>query len=97
MAQVLEKSLSAPGVSDWFDGSWLVRTEPTIAGPGGNLRPDRVMEKEGKAVVLDYKFGRPDPAHQEQIDLYVAALQRMGYSQVEGHLLYITLKKNISV
>ena len=30
--------------------------------------------------------------HQKQIDQYVAALKRMGYTQVEGHLLYITFK-----
>ena len=91
IAQVIEETLRRPDVSGWFDGSWHVRTEPVILGPSGQLRPDRVMEKEGRAVVLDYKFGRPDPMHQKQIDQYVAALKRMGYTQVEGHLLYITL------
>lgn len=91
IAHVIEETLRRPDVSGWFDGSWHVRTEPIILGPSGQLRPDRVMEKEGRAVVLDYKFGRPDPMHQKQIDQYVAALKRMGYTQVEGHLLYITL------
>ena len=48
------------------------------------------MEKDGRVVVLDYKFGKPDPAHHRQMNRYVAALKRMGYIQVEGRLLYFT-------
>ncbi|MFY9365035.1 MAG: hypothetical protein WAP18_08100, partial [Bacteroidales bacterium] len=53
-------------------------------------RPDRIMEKEGKVVVLDYKFGIPESMHQRQISRYVSALKRMGYPQVEGRLLYFS-------
>ena len=87
-AAIIEKTLSDPQVSPWFDGSWKVRNESSILGPSGKLRPDRVMEKDGKTVVLDYKFGKPDPLHHRQMDRYVAALGRMGYKQVESKLLY---------
>ncbi|OQC39465.1 MAG: ATP-dependent helicase/nuclease subunit A [Bacteroidetes bacterium ADurb.Bin037] len=85
----IEKTLSDPAVSQWFDGSWTVRNEASILGPLGKLRPDRVMEKEGRTIVLDYKFGQPDPSHRRQMDKYVTVLRRMGYTGVEGHLLYI--------
>lgn len=85
----IEKTLSDPLVSQWFDGSWNIRNEVSILGPSGKLRPDRVMEKEGRTVILDYKFGKPDLSHRRQMDKYVAVLRRMGYPGVEGHLLYI--------
>ncbi|HQN81941.1 MAG TPA: UvrD-helicase domain-containing protein [Bacteroidales bacterium] len=87
-AAIIEKTLSDPQVACWFDGSWTVRNESSILGPTGKLRPDRVMEKDGKTVILDYKFGKPDPLHHKQMSRYVAALGRMGYKQVEGRLLY---------
>jgi len=89
-ARIIEKTLSDPQVSLWFDGSWTARNEPSILGPSGKQRPDRIMEKDGRVVVLDYKFGKPDPAHHRQMNRYVAALKRMGYIQVEGRLLYFT-------
>lgn len=87
-AAIIEKTLSDPQVCPWFDGSWTVRNESSILGPSGKLRPDRVMEKDGKTVILDYKFGKPDPLHHRQMNRYVASLKRMGYKQVEGRLLY---------
>lgn len=90
-AEVIEKKLAEPEIASWFDGSWTVKNEPTLLGPSGTMRPDRVMEKDGKAIVLDYKFGSPDPMHQKQINRYVQALKRMGYSNVEGRLLYFSL------
>lgn len=87
-AAIIEKTLSDPQVCPWFDGSWTVRNESSILGPSGKLRPDRVMEKDGKTVILDYKFGKPDPLHHRQMNRYVATLKRMGYKQVEGRLLY---------
>ncbi len=87
--RAIEKTLSDPEISGWFDGSWKVRNEASVLGPFGKLRPDRVMEKEGRTVILDYKFGQPDPAHERQMKKYVEVLQRMGYTSVEGHVLYI--------
>jgi ATP-dependent exoDNAse (exonuclease V) beta subunit len=90
-ARAIEKTLSEPPVNQWFDGSWVVRNEASILGPGGKIRPDRVMEKEGKVVVLDYKFGNPDRSHNRQMETYVTALRRMGYPSVEGHVIYVKL------
>jgi RecB family endonuclease NucS len=49
------------------------------------------MEKEGRTLIIDYKFGQPDPAHQGQIEEYVAVLRQMGYKQVAGHVWYIPI------
>ncbi|MDD2329663.1 MAG: PD-(D/E)XK nuclease family protein, partial [Bacteroidales bacterium] len=85
----IEKTLSDPLIAGWFDGSWKVRNEASILGRFGKLRPDRVMEKNGRIVILDYKFGQPEPSHDRQMKKYVEVLRRMGYKSVEGHVLYI--------
>lgn len=90
-AEAIARALSNSPAREWFDGSWTVRNEIAILGPEGQLRPDRILEKNGRMVVIDYKFGQPHPSHQRQINSYVAALRRMGFQDVEGHLWYITL------
>ncbi|MCL2726787.1 MAG: UvrD-helicase domain-containing protein [Bacteroidales bacterium] len=90
--QVIRNALAQPQALEWFDGSWTVRNEASILLPAcdsHHIRPDRVMEKEGRVVVIDYKFGQPHPAHQHQMDKYVQALQQMGYKEVEGFVWYI--------
>lgn len=72
----------------WFDGSWTLKREAAIITQGALIRPDRVMLKGNKAVVLDYKFGTPKPAYHEQVRDYMAALRKIGYTDVEGWLWY---------
>ena len=90
--QMLRTALAQPQAASWFDGSWSVRNEASIILPatdGHTVRPDRVMQKEGRTVIIDYKFGQPDSAHRRQMDKYVQVLNQMGYAQVEGHVWYI--------
>ncbi|MFA5443544.1 MAG: UvrD-helicase domain-containing protein [Bacteroidales bacterium] len=87
--RAIKKTLLNPEIARWFDGSWKVRNEASVLGRFGKMRPDRVMEKEGRTVILDYKFGKPEPSHERQMKNYVEVLLRMGYTSVEGHVLYI--------
>ena len=43
------------------------------------------MVKEGRAVVVDYKFGlRQNPDHRRQLGEYIELLREIGYTQVEA-------------
>ena len=82
-------------MADWFSGNWKVLREVTLICPSDNgedakaeMRPDRVMIKNGKAVVLDFKFGKHNHDYSCQVERYVQALRRMGYADVEGWLWY---------
>lgn len=91
-AQIIRNALAQPEAANWFDGSWHVRTEASILLPSmgsHTIRPDRVMERDGRMLIIDYKFGEPHSSHQHQMDNYVAALKQMGVQQVEGHVWYI--------
>jgi ATP-dependent helicase/nuclease subunit A len=78
-------------VSHWFDGSWKVRNESGILLKNGKTRrPDRVMEKEGEMVVLDYKFGMLEQeSYTRQVMQYMKELQVMGYKRIKGFVWYV--------
>jgi CRISPR/Cas system-associated exonuclease Cas4 (RecB family) len=54
--------------------------------------------KGKKALVIDYKTGQPDPAkHEVQVSGYMKLMKEMGYSHVEGRLLYLTIPAIVRV
>ncbi|MBO7168943.1 MAG: Dna2/Cas4 domain-containing protein, partial [Rikenellaceae bacterium] len=68
------------------------KTDSAHNKPVGTLRPDRVMIKGSRAVVVDYKFGRvKESEHKTQIKRYMELLGQMGDYSVEGYLWYVTL------
>ena len=87
--------LSIPVVSDWYDGCSRVLNEVDILfGKGLAKRPDRVMIREDKVVVVDYKFGeRMDKRHHNQVKNYLQLIRQMGYQDVKGYLWYVELNK----
>ena len=87
--RLISMAFTSPLMQQWFDGSWQLMREATILTPNTLIRPDRVMIKDGKAVVLDYKFtAEQRPGYIRQVRDYMAALARMGYNPVEGWLWY---------
>ncbi len=61
---MIARVLAHPVAGEWFAGGWQrVRNENEIIVPGGGSarRPDRVMIRGTRAVVVDYKFGGRDP------------------------------------
>ncbi len=98
LEQALERLPDQPQVREWFDvAAWdEIHTEGNILRPGAatGRRPDRVMIRGGRAVVVDYKFGRAQRRdYATQVREYVRLLGEMGYTQVEGYIWYVTLDK----
>lgn len=54
------------------------------------LRPDKLIVKDTKAIVLDFKTGSALPKHEAQIRQYAEVLQKIGYVEVEAYLYYST-------
>jgi len=89
--KLVSKRLSDPQAREWFDGSWRIFAECTILlhDEQGNLvqcRPDRVMERNGETVVIDYKTGKYLKKHNKQVSDYMKALRSMGHTHVRGYL-----------
>ena len=60
-----------------------------IGGEDSDRRPDRVIVNGKKAVVIDYKFGRPKAEYFGQVRRYMDLYRKMGYPEVEGWLWYV--------
>ena len=87
-------------VNEWFTANWDdVKSESDIIVGGNVRRPDRVMIKSGRAVVVDYKFGENVSAkYCKQVKEYMELLRDMElYHTVEGYVWYISLGRVVKV
>ncbi|MBN2762976.1 MAG: Dna2/Cas4 domain-containing protein, partial [Bacteroidales bacterium] len=99
ITSALKDCFKDPQVLSWFSGSWKIMTETEFILPDGTVkRPDRVLTKNDKAIVIDYKFGKiMDNEHQKQVRVYHKLLLDMGYKNVKAWLWYVTMHKVIQV
>jgi ATP-dependent exoDNAse (exonuclease V) beta subunit len=90
---VATTALAHPQVEEWYSGQWRLFNECAIIynedGRTQVRRPDRVMMKDGRVIVVDFKFGKPDKRHETQVQHYMDLLARMGYQDIEGYLWYV--------
>lgn len=98
----IKNALADKRIKDWFTGEYEVLNERSILkkyhqDKVKQYRPDRIMTKGKRAIVVDYKFGTPFSEHKEQIQKYVSLLQEMGYNDVEGYLWYVKAQNIVSV
>jgi hypothetical protein len=71
--------------------------EAGILMPSGNTRrPDRIIFKDGKTIIVDFKFGEENPHYAEQIDQYRRLLADMGHKSIEAFIWYVDKNKIVS-
>jgi ATP-dependent exoDNAse (exonuclease V) beta subunit len=94
---MLRKRLSDPRVSSWFSPRWTLFNECTILsvedGDVKEHRPDRVMTDGNEWIVVDFKFGHPDPEYHQQVRRYMDLLASMGHQNIKGYLWYVYSNK----
>ena len=85
----LNEIFNNPDTATWFDGTFQkVWNERTIIA-NELYRPDRIMEKDGELLVVDYKFGEENKKYDAQLKNYIALLKSMNkWSEVRGCLYY---------
>ncbi|MCK5822326.1 MAG: UvrD-helicase domain-containing protein, partial [Bacteroidales bacterium] len=85
-------------LQEYFSGEGRVLCEKSLLIPEkGELRPDRVVLFGKRAAVLDYKTGKVESHHKSQVRKYINALKNMGYSPVDGYLVYFDEAEIIQV
>ena len=98
LMEQLQSVFANPEVKKWFATGWEVKREASVIMIGApQKRPDRVMIKGDRAVIVDFKTGAEKEADKRQVAAYRNLLQQMGYARVEAWLLYIGLNKVIKV
>lgn len=97
--QSLTESLQKDDVEGWFDRKWKVINERAIIRSANTKlgyedhRPDRVIISGEEAIVIDYKTGRYNEEHQDQVREYMSFMKDMGYKNVKGFVWYIMRSK----
>ena len=97
ITSMLRKRLSDPRVASWFSPRWTLFNECTILsvedGEVHEHRPDRVMTDGNEWIVVDFKFGHPDPEYHTQVRRYMDLLLSMGHQNIKGYLWYVYSNK----
>lgn len=94
----LKELLDIPLVASWFTSGWDVRTEiPILLPDGSENRIDRLLIKEKRAIIIDFKTGDPLRSDQRQVLAYMDILRKMNFVEVQGYLFYIKHKQVASV
>ncbi len=79
-----------PELLPYYKEGIIIKNEKDIITHDGHfMRPDRVVIKDNKATIIDYKTGKQDSKHKEQLYGYADALQSMGYSIKGKIIIYV--------
>ncbi len=90
MKQRIKAIAEHPKLYAYFLKGSLIKNEQDILTKNGKvLRPDRLVIKDKKVTIIDYKTGKRNPVYHEQIYTYADALEAMGYEIENKILIYI--------
>jgi hypothetical protein len=56
-----------------------------------------VIFKDGKTIIIDFKFGDESPHYAEQVNQYRHLLTGMGYNNIEAFIWYVDKNLIVSV
>jgi len=89
--------INTPEVSEWFKpGNEVMNEAGILLKSGETRRPDRVIFKNGKTTIIDFKFGEESDRYIEQVELYRRLIVDMGYNNTEAFIWYVDKNKIIS-
>ncbi|MCM4160154.1 DNA helicase UvrD [Antarcticibacterium flavum] len=98
MKELLSQVVTHPQLATYFREDAIVKRERDIISPGGEvLRPDRLNFEGNRVTILDYKTGKLQPQHREQMQQYAGTLESMGYEVEKKILIYINEEVSLSI
>lgn len=90
LSGIIDGLIHHPEIGRFFSTTFEARNEPELMDEKGKFyRPDRVIFRDNKATVIDYKTGKPSQYHHDQVKKYADLLRQMQY-EIEGvYLIYL--------
>lgn len=96
--KMLSDVINHASLSAYFTSNEKSFAESEILVPGErSSRPDRVLVRGDEAIVLEYKSGTESDDHIHQVKHYKSLLERMGYKNISGKLIYLSPLQIIDV
>ena len=96
LSKLIAQIMEHPKLSGFFTpGLSFMNERELMLSNGKIIRPDRVIKKENKLIVIDYKTGKTSPEHIEQVKLYIREIPKTDSETAEGLVVY--LHENISI
>lgn len=68
-----------------------------ILPDGRLLRPDRVIYNKTETKIIDFKTGKKQKSHADQVNEYGNTLSQMSYPGIRKFLVYIAEKEVVEV
>ena len=86
----IENIFNIKGVENMFINFDELKNERSILLPNGeSYQPDRVMVKDNKTIIIDYKTGDRKSYHSSQLNDYESILKQMNLIVTHKILVYI--------
>ena len=93
----INRLINTPLLADWFlPGNMVMNEAGILLQSGITRRPDRVIIKDGKATIIDFKFGEENSHYLEQVEQYRHLLIDMGFANAEAFIWYVDKNKIVS-
>lgn len=97
LRNIISNVIQHPKLSEYFTPHCEVYRERDIISPSGEiLRPDRLNFNGKNVSIIDYKTGKLQQNHGEQMSQYEEVLSNMGFNVTNKILIYINKEVNIS-
>jgi len=88
--KVVENIVEHPKLSNYFNEDVLVFNEREIISLDGEIIiPDRLVYENGALIIIDYKTGKQEENHRQQLYKYESILKDIGYKIHKKMLVYI--------
>lgn len=88
--ELINKLMNHEIAGRFFANGLNVKNEAEIILADGHVfRPDRLVFEENKLSIIDYKTGKVEHKHEQQISSYAKHLSTMGYHNIHKYLIYI--------
>ncbi|OZI06040.1 hypothetical protein BWI93_22435 [Siphonobacter sp. BAB-5385] len=99
LREAIERVLSREEMKPYFELPAEFLSQQEILMPNGDiLRPDRVVIRPDQSIaILDYKTGQIRESHRDQMKSYARRYREMGYTKVEGWIVYLETGEIVSV
>lgn len=88
--QMVKAVINHDKLKQHFEEGGEILNENEILIPASkSLQPDRIVIKDGRFSILEYKTGKAYPSHKDQVLAYSQVLQKMGFNKEACFIIYL--------